>query len=207
MYKSEKLWDLLSYNYDRGANKSDKSENKPLENIKKYLNVNDVVLDYGCATGTMAIDIAGMVEEVHGIDISSKMVEAAQRKAAERKITNTHFAQTTIFDERFNKESFNAILALSVLHLLKDTQRVMRRINELLKPGGFFISTTPCLGERTSFLSSLLLLLSKTRVFPYIRFFKISELEESIANGNIQIVETEYLAHNPAFYYIVAKKI
>ena len=207
MYKSEKLWDLLSYNYDRGANKSDQSENKPLENIKKYLNVNDVVLDYGCATGTMAIDIANKVGEVHGIDISSKMVETAERKAAERKIANTHFAQATIFDERFNKESFNAVLALSVLHLLKDTQRVMQRINELLKPGGFFISTTPCLGEKRSFLSILLLLLSKIRVLPYIRFFKVSELEDSIANGNIQIVETEYLDHNPAFYYVVAKKI
>ena len=207
MYKSEKLWDLLSYNYDREAKKSDQSENKPLENINKYLSVNDVVLDYGCATGTMVIDIADKVGEVHGIDISSKMVEAAVRKAAESKIANTHFAQATIFDKRFHKESFNAILALSVLHLLKDTQRIMQRINELLKPGGFFISTTPCLGEKTSFVSNLLILLSKIRVFPYIRFFKISELEESITNGNIQIVETEYFSHNPAFYYIVAKKI
>ena len=207
MYKSEKLWDFLSHNYDRGANKSDKSENKLLENIKQYLDVNDTVLDYGCATGTMAIEIADKVEEVHGIDISSKMIEAAERKATECKITNTHFAQTTIFDDRFNKESFNAILALSVLHLLKDTQRVMQRINELLKPGGFFISTTPCLGEKTSFLSNFLLLLSKIPIFPDIRFFKISELEELIGNGNIQIVETEYLDHNPVFYYIIAKKI
>jgi len=207
MYKSEKLWDLLSYNYDRGDNKSDQSENKPLENIKKHLNVNDIVLDYGCATGTMAIDIADKVEEVYGIDISSKMVETAERKAVEHKIANTHFAQTTIFDERFNKESFNVILAISVLHLLKDTQGIMQRINELLKPGGFFISATPCLGEKKSFISIPLLLLSKMGILPYIRFFKISELEESITNGNIQIVETEYLDHSPAFYYVVAKKI
>ena len=207
MYKSEKLWDFLSYHYDRGANKSEQPENKPLENIRKYLNANDVVLDYGCATGTMAIDIADNVEDVYGIDISSKMVEAAERKATESRIANTHFAQTTIFDERFNKESLNVILALSVLHLLKDTERVMQRINELLKPGGFFISTTPCLGEKTSFISNFLLLLSKIRVFPYIRFFNISELEESITNGNMQIVETEYLVQNPVFYYVVAKKI
>ena len=207
MYKSEKLWDLLSHNYDRGANKSDQSENKPLENIKKHLNVNDIVLDCGCATGTMVIDIADKVKEVYGIDISSKMVEAAERKAAGRKITNTHFTQTTIFDERFNKESFNVILAMSVLHLLKDTPGIMQRINELLKPGGFFISATPCLGEKKSFISIPLLLLSKMGILPYIRFFKISELEESITNGNIQIVETEYLDHSPAFYYVVAKKI
>ena len=207
MYKSEKLWDLLSYNYDGGGNKVEQSENKPLENIKKYLSVNDIVLDYGCATGTMAIDIADKVKKIHGIDISSKMIEAAERKAAERKIANIDFAQSTIFDERFEKESINVILAFSVLHLLEDTQKVMQRINELLKPGGFFICATACLGEKTSFLSISLLLLSKMGVFPYIRFFKVSELEDSIANGNFQIVETEYLDHKPAYYYIVAKKV
>ena len=36
MSKSEKLWDLLSYNYDRGSDKSEQSENKPLENSSLF---------------------------------------------------------------------------------------------------------------------------------------------------------------------------
>ena len=44
--------------------------------------------------------------------------------------------------------------------------------------------------------------------FPYsMKRFKFSELEDLIANGNLQIVETEKLFHEMSFYFIVAKKI
>jgi 2-polyprenyl-3-methyl-5-hydroxy-6-metoxy-1,4-benzoquinol methylase len=36
-------------------------------------------------------------------------------------------------------------------NLLEDNQQVMQRITELLKPGGLFISTTPCLKEKLAF--------------------------------------------------------
>ena len=43
-------------------------------------------------------------------------------------------------------------------------------------------------------------------MLPYIRFFRIIELEDSIANADFQIVETESL-HSPGEqYFIVAKK-
>jgi 2-polyprenyl-3-methyl-5-hydroxy-6-metoxy-1,4-benzoquinol methylase len=134
------------------------------------------------------------VKEIHGIDISSKMIEAAKGKADERKIENIDFAQATIFDERYRRESFDVILALNIMHLVEDTQKVMQRINELLKPGGLIISSTACLGEKKTFLSILLsipiFLLIKIGIPPYLRSFKIPELEDSITKENFQIVET-----------------
>ena len=210
MNKTEKFWDNVSNKFDKRSQKIDQTEIKTLENTKKYLNVNDIVLDYGCAIGTMAIEIADNVKKIHGIDISPKMIDAAKRKAAERKIQNIHFAQSTIFDERYKRESFDVILAFNILHFLEDTQKVMTRINELLKPKGLIISVTPCLGEKKSFINILIFLLvflqTKMGMVPYIRFFRISEFEDSIANANFQIVETESL-HSPGEqYFIVAKK-
>ena len=210
MNKTEKFWDKVSNKFDKRSQKIDQTEIKTLENTKKYLNVNDIVLDYGCAIGTMAIEIADNVKKIHGIDISPKMIDAAKRKAAERKIENIHFAQSTIFDERYKRESFDVILAFNILHFLEDTQKVMTRINELLKPKGLIISVTPCLGEKKSFINILIFLLvflqTKMGIIPYIRFFRISEFEDSIANANFQIVETESL-HSPwEQYFIVAMK-
>jgi len=210
MNKTEKFWDKVSNKFDKRSRKIDQTEIKTLENTKKYLNVNDIVLDYGCAIGTMTIEIADNVKMIHGIDISLKMIDAAERKAAERKIENIHFAQSTIFDERYKRESFDVILAFNILHFLEDTQKVMTRINELLKPGGLIISVTPCLGEKKSFINILIFLLvflqTKMGIVPYIRFFRISEFEDSIANGNFQIVETESLHRPWEQYFIVAKK-
>ncbi len=127
------------------------------------------------------------------------MIETAKRKAGK----NVNFAKATIF-EKYKKETFNVILAFNILHLLEEPQKVMQRINELLKPGGLFISVTPCLGEKYSLLSIFLVLLRKIRILPYIRSFKISELKELIY-GNFQIVETSNLP--PMQYLIIAKKI
>lgn len=210
MNNTEKFWDKASIKLDRRSPKIDQTEIKTLENTIKYLDVNDIVLDFGCATGTMAIEIADNVKKIHGIDISLKMIDAAKRKADERKIENIHFAQSTIFDERYKRETFDVILAFNILHFFKDTQKVMARINELLKPKGLLVSVTPCLREKKSLINILIFLLvllqTKMGIVPYIRFFKISEFEDSIANANFQIVETKSL-HSPGEqYFIVARK-
>ncbi|MEA3294579.1 MAG: class I SAM-dependent methyltransferase [Euryarchaeota archaeon] len=197
MNKSEKFWDWTSKSYDKQA--KDKTYKKTLEITKKHLKSSDIVLDYACATGLYSIELAGNVKEIHGIDISSKMIETAKRKAGK----NVNFEKATIF-EKYKKETFNVILAFNILHLLEEPQKVMQRINKLLKPEGLLISVTPCLGEKYSFLSVFLVLLRKIRILPYIRSFNISELKELIS-GNFQIVETGNLP--PMNYLIIAKKI
>ena len=199
MNKSEKFWDRLSKNYDERT--KDKTYKKTLEITKKHIKPNDIVLDYACATGLYSIELAGNVKEIHGIDISSKMIETAKRKAGK----NVNFAKATIF-EKYGEETFNVILAFNILHLLEEPQKVMQRINELLKSGGLFISVTSCLGEKT-FLRIIAFLLSKIGIIPYLKILKIPELEELVANGNFQIVETETLYHISSDYFIVARKI
>jgi 2-polyprenyl-3-methyl-5-hydroxy-6-metoxy-1,4-benzoquinol methylase len=212
MINAEKIFDLSANTYDKTEEKRfEPIHLKTLENTKKYLNDSDIVLDYGCATGTKALELAGHVQKIHGIDISSKMIEAAKRKAVERNIENVDFAQTTLFDERYKTESFDAILAFNILHLLEDHQHAMQRITELLKPGGLFITVTTCLAEKKSFLTNFQFfpfrLLGKTRLLPSIKRFKFSELEDLIGNGSLQIIETEKLFHDMSFYFIAAKKI
>ncbi len=207
MNKSEKFWDRLAKNYDMGSKKDKRGHIKAVERIKKHLNESDSVLDYGCATGTLALDLADSVNAIHGIDISAKMINAAKRKAGERKIENIDFAQSTLFDAKHKEESFNVILAFNVLHLLEDTRSVVRRINELLVPGGLFISTTVCLGDRKSLISIGLSLLEKLGIAPYIECFKISELEDLVASQGFQILETEKTSSGPSNLFIVARKL
>ena len=69
------------------------------------------------------------------------------------------------------------ILAFSLIHLLEDAEKTMQWIHDLLKPNGFFISLTPCLGEKR-FLRMLLLFVYKLGILPYISCFKICELEK-----------------------------
>jgi 2-polyprenyl-3-methyl-5-hydroxy-6-metoxy-1,4-benzoquinol methylase len=208
--KSEKMWNQLAKNWDTPGVSLGENDLKIIERTKKYLSASSVVLDYGCATGSIAIKIANMAKEVHGIDISSNMIEIAKRKADERGIKNIAFTKAAIFDESLGKESFDVILSLSILHLVEDSAQVMDRVNQLLKSGGIFISATPCLGEK-AFASVLMnipiFVLSKMGLIPSINFFSASSLAASITNGNFQIIENESMSVRPLTEcFIVARK-
>jgi 2-polyprenyl-3-methyl-5-hydroxy-6-metoxy-1,4-benzoquinol methylase len=206
MRNAEKFWDKNAIQWDAEGNKLDQASIKAIENTKNYLKPSDLVLDFGCGIGTITNEIAVYVKEVHAIDISSRMIEVAKRRSGERKIENIHFAQSTLFDERYKNESFNVVMAFNILHLIEEPQNVMERINELLKPGGLFISATSCLGEEKPYFRYILSILSITRLVPYLKMLKISELENLVDNGNFQIVEPEILRGSPMNYFIAAKK-
>jgi len=212
MITAEKLFDLTAKNYDKTEEvRFEQYTFKTLEKTKKYLDVNDIVLDYGCATGTKALELACKVKKIYAIDISSKMIELAKRKAVGSNTENVDFAKANIFDTRFLSESFDVITAFNILHLLEDDRQAIRRIVDLLKPGGLFISTTPCLGEKMSFrdkfVFSLVILLMKIGMFPSIKRFTFSEFEDLFAHGNLQIIEIENSYNDLSACFIVAKKV
>ena len=211
MNKSKEFWDRASKNYDKTEERFEYIHSKSRENTKKYLNGSDIVLDYGCGTGTTSCEIANRVKEIHAIDISSKMIEIAKQKAVASEVENIHFVQTDIFDERYEKESFDVILAFNMLHTVADPQIVMRRVYELLKPEGLFISVTPCLREKMAFLVNiqiqLVRILCKIGVIPIpIRRVKSSELDDLLVNGDFQTIDTEKLYKGASSYFVVAKK-
>lgn len=211
MNKSKEFWDRASKNYDKTEERFEYIHNKSRENTKKYLNDSNIVLDYGCGTGTTSCEIANRVKEIHAIDISSKMIEIAKRKAGASKVENINFVQTDIFDKRYKKESFDVILAFNMLHTVANPQVVIRRVYELLKPEGLFVSVTPCLREKMAFLVNiqiqLVWILCKIGVIPIpIRRLKSSELDDLLVNGDFQTIDTEKLYKGASSYFVVAKK-
>lgn len=211
MNKSEKFWDQSADNYDRTEERFDYIHNRSRDNAKEHLKETDVVLDYGCGTGTTACEIAGHVREVQAIDISSRMVEIAKGKAADAKIANVDFAQGDIFDDQYENESFDVILAFNMLHTVPNPERVLQRTLELLKPGGTFISVTPCLGGKMTFLVRLQILLVRlllaTGVIPVpIRRLRTADLDKLVAVKGFQTVRTEEIYKGASSYFIVARK-
>ncbi len=202
---------MASKNYDKTEERFEYIHNKSRENTKNYLHSSNIVLDYGCGTGTTACEIANDVKMIYGIDISTKMIEISNRKAAEKNIENITFSEGDIFDVELKKESFDRILAFNMLHTIPKPENAVQRINELLKPDGLFISITPCLGDKMSFLVSLQIrlvqIMCKIGIIPIpIRKVKSSDIDELITNGNFQNIHTEDIYKGASSYFMVAKK-
>ena len=119
MDKSEVYWDKAANIYDKAEKKDEQTYTNRIRKTKMYLKTNDIVLDYGCGTGLICNEIASSVKAIHGLDISSKMLESASKKANERGISNISYIHSSIFDERYQNEAFDVILAFYVLHLVE----------------------------------------------------------------------------------------
>ena len=184
----------------------DQTHINTINGIVRHLKADDVILDFACGSGIKTMDIAGNVHTIKAIDTSSKMIEVARKRAFEKNISNISFENINIFDDRFKEESFNAILALNVLHLLVEPDLILERMRRLLKPKGLFISATACLGEKWSPLASCLLLLGKTRYVPSFNKYNVSGLEETIRGNKFNIVETINISKALSEHLIVAVK-
>jgi len=212
MSKSEKFWDQSASNYDNTEGRFEFIHSRSRENTKRYLKDTDIVLDYGCGTGTTACEISGLVKSVRAIDISTGMIEIAKGKATTGSVVNVDFEQADIFDEEFENGSFDVVLAFNMLHTVPDPESVVQRTVELLKPGALFISVTPCLGGKKSALVSLQILLVrvllKVGVIPVpIRQLKSPDLDDLMDDEMLQVIETEEIFKGASSYFMVAKKV
>ena len=185
--ENEKFWDRLAKNYD------DEVGNETVGITKKYLTKDDTVLDFGCAPGAYTLALAGEVREIRGIDISPKMIELAKEKSRD-----IIFKSASIYDI---DEKYDVVLAFNLLHLLENAEKAIEKINEILNPGGRFISVTACMREQA--LLHIAGFFMKIFGMPYVRKFKISELQDMIG-GKFEIVETKNFSRH--LVMIVAKK-
>jgi len=200
-----KFWDRVSRTYDKN-DKADETYLKMLEVMKRYLKETDTLLDFGCATGSISIDLSDSVRKVIGIDISPEMIKLAKEKAERLQVENVYFARSTIFDMRHKEETYDAVMAFNILHLLDDPDLAIKRINSLLREGGIFISNTACLSDKGRLIGGMMTLVSKIGLIPDVRKFRVSELKEMIERNGFKILESLTFEdrHHP---FIIARKL
>jgi 2-polyprenyl-3-methyl-5-hydroxy-6-metoxy-1,4-benzoquinol methylase len=206
MADSAEFWDKAADKYSKKPVKDMENYRKTLDCTRRYLSTSDEVLEVGCGTGTTALLLAPSVKQLTATDISSRMIEIAKEEAVAQEVENVRFDRATLFDERLEKGSFDVIMGFNFLHLLEDISGAVRRIDELLKPGGLFISKTVCLGEQSRIWSALLAVMKALRFAPYVRCLKVAELEDIIASTGFEIIEIGFYPPSPPSRYIVARR-
>lgn len=112
-----------------------------------------VVLEIGCGIGRIMQHLAGSYQEVHGIDISSKMVEQGARRLAH--LPNVHFHHGNGYDlEPFADESFDLVYSALVFQHMPKTiaYNYLLEAKRVLRPGGLLSFQVPNLLDNAQFL-------------------------------------------------------
>jgi len=99
----------------------------------------DTVLDFGCGTGGIALNLAKYCKWVIGVDISREMLDILEEKAKEQDSTNieTHCAGFLTYDHD-RSVKVDKIVSMFALHHLPDFWKSLALLNmaKILKTGG-----------------------------------------------------------------------
>lgn len=100
------------------------------------------VLDLGCGTGELTLTIAGGGMRATGCDISSEMLRVAAKAGASCDVDWVELKPD--WDVLpFLGETFDAVVASSVLEYVNDPAAVLRECCRILRPGGVVVCTVP----------------------------------------------------------------
>ena len=202
-----KFWDKIAQRYEKTNIKDIESYENKLKTTQNYLNKEMNVLEIGCGTGTTAIIHAPFVNNYYATDISPVMIEIAKNKAKEKNIKNMSFEISDILNLSVEDGSKDAVLAMSVLHLIDNTYEGIGIIGKKLKTGGLFISSTICLGDKMQFLKFFIPLMRLIGYAPSkVHFLKKKELLTAIEANNFSIIH-EWQPSQTKACFIIARKL
>lgn len=212
MNKKEKDKTYRYWNRVAGWSKAETAANSPLINCLShqfgtYLMPEDTVLDYGCGTGSITLQIARNVNKVYGADISEEMLKRARQNQKDQNIKNTTFHNITTQEELFPSEYFQVATVFNVLQYVDNRKELFNRFYGLLKPEGVLLIAVPCFKEMNRLSRLYVKFLRIIRIMPEIYFFDSDEIKEEITGAGFRIVEHIQISPLPDRLIIAVKTI
>ena len=201
-----KFWDRVARRYAKSPIRNLAAYQATLDRVCSYLSDRDYVLEMGCGTGTTALALADAVTHVTACDLSGAMIEIAREKCTKAAVSNVRFVQSAVGEDDCAPSSVDAVLAFSLLHLLRDPTIAVNRAHAVLRPGGVFISKTICLAERSWLFRLVLPVMRLVGAAPYVGFLRRGDLEQMMQAAGFEIVETRSFAGADHTWFIVARK-
>ncbi|MEO1006598.1 MAG: class I SAM-dependent methyltransferase [Cyanobacteria bacterium J06638_38] len=205
MSTNTKFWDKIANKYSQQPIADEVSYQKKLQVTQGYFNPEMSVLEFGCGTGSTAIIHTPYVKHIRAIDISSAMIKIAQDKADAAGISNVTFEQLTIEELEVEDSSYDAVLGLSILHLLESKEQAISKVYRMLQPGGIFVTSTTCLGDAMSWFKLIAPIGKALGFFPLVRVFTAQHLIESLTDAGFAI-DYQWQPSKDKAIFIVAKK-
>jgi 2-polyprenyl-3-methyl-5-hydroxy-6-metoxy-1,4-benzoquinol methylase len=114
-----------------------------LANDVAYAIINEVklthdmnVLDFGCGTGLLTLQLQPLVHSITGVDSSQAMIDVLNSKINEQKLTNVKTELIDIEKGDVLKGRYHLVVSSMTLHHVQDFESLYKQFYECLLPGG-----------------------------------------------------------------------
>ncbi|MEO0412212.1 MAG: class I SAM-dependent methyltransferase [Pseudomonadota bacterium] len=199
-----KFWDRMAPGYFKRPIGDEDAYQRKLAMTREHLTCDTRLLELGCGTGGTAIAHAPFVKSVHATDVSPKMLEIARQQAHDAGVSIT-FEQMDTAGFEAPSGSYDAILALSHLHLLEDWRSAISKAHGLLSPGGVFVTSTGCMGDTMAWFRFVAPIGKALRLLPLIQIFTSDTLRQAMTDAGFKIVE-DWQPEKSQAIFIIAQR-
>ena len=135
------FWDNVAFVYDVFANViNKKADEKLCAAVARLISPADAVLECACGTELLSGVIAPRCKSLVATDLSANMLRRAQKKYG--KYPTVRFEPGDIMHLAYPDESFDAVVAANVIHLLDAPYKALRELDRVCRPGGRLIIPT-----------------------------------------------------------------
>jgi ubiquinone/menaquinone biosynthesis C-methylase UbiE len=182
-----------------------------LRRVQALLSAEHSVLEVGCGTGSTALRLAAGTQHMRATDLSSEMIAIAREKLAAQPLPLPQLRFEVADAEAAVPAgaTHDAVLAFNVLHLVSDLDGALGALLPALKPGGRFISKTPCLAEMNPLIVRVVVpLLRALGKAPAVLSLDAAQLRSAFERHGLEIeaVERHGTKGKDMRVFIVARK-
>jgi len=135
------FWDNVAGVYDFFVNVVNRKTHVALRRIvAQLIQPGDCVLECACGTGLLTEVIAPRCSRLTATDFAPRMLARAMKNCAG--LSNITFERADITKLDYPGDSFDAVVAGNVIHLLDEPLKALRELERVCKPGGLLIIPT-----------------------------------------------------------------
>lgn len=205
MDRTFKFWDRMAKRYANQPLENEEAYLEKLREMKGHIDQRSRVLEVGCGTGATAMLLAPYAQRYHAIDYSSRMIAIASEKAARAKMDNLTFECAPVVALDDNATSCDVIVAMNVLHLLKNWREVLHTFYTLLEPGGVLFCNTAYLGDMKTPARHLASFRGFMGLLPMLSVFTQEEFESALEESGFKIFHQIKPGENTAVFVAAVK--
>lgn len=205
MTASSRFWDRIADKYSRDPIADEAAYQRKLEVTRALFRPDMDVLEIGCGTGSTALIHAPHVRSITALDFSERMLEIARNKGAASGVDNIHFqwGDAAALEQPDNR--YDMVMAMSLLHLLADPDATIRKAHAMLKPDGYFVTSTACLGDWMAWMRPIAPVGKAFGLLPELKVMTASDLVGKLEGAGFSIVH-RWEPNRKAAIFLIGRK-
>lgn len=203
----EPFWDRLAEKYAKKPVDDPAAFERKKAITRELLRPGATVLEIGCGTGSLALELAPHAGRIHAMDVSAEMIRIANEKKAARGVENVTFHHGTLEGGApVSAGRADAVWAYSILHLVDDRRRTLEALFGLLRPGGVLVSSNACLGDSWVPYGVMIGAMRWLGKAPRVHIYGREQFMRELREVGFVDVEEKDVGADPRVAFILAKK-